>query len=249
VQAAADEELGTPLDGAIELVMEVDGAADALGLGLGLGVGVVLQAPLSSAPSTARITSVDVRREPARAMLGLVTCLRRYEVPGDRTPTRLLRLDDALGIEIERKFLVRDRSVLDESAGLRYRQGYLSRDPDRTVRVRLTGGRAFLTVKGRSEGPTRAEFEYEIPVADAEALLALCEGPLIDKTRHRIEHASHTWEVDVFHGANEGLVVAEVELESPGEPVTLPDWIGDEVTSDPRYYNANLVARPYRSWD
>jgi adenylate cyclase len=153
-----------------------------------------------------------------------------------------------MGIEIERKFLVRDRSVLDGSTGIHYRQGYLSRDPDRTVRVRLAGDRAYLTVKGRSDGPTRTEFEYEIPAADVAGLLALCDGDIVDKVRHRIEHAGLTWEVDVFHGANEGLVVAEVELRSPDQPVDVPDWVGADVTSDPRYYNASLVARPYSTW-
>jgi adenylate cyclase len=153
-----------------------------------------------------------------------------------------------VGTEIERKFLVRDPSVLDGIPGVQYRQGYLSRDPDRTVRVRVAGDRGFLTVKGRSHGASRAEFEYEIPVADAELLLGLCEAPSIDKTRHLVAHGSHTWEVDVFHGANEGLVVAEVELGSPDELVDLPDWVGAEVTGDPRYYNANLVATPYRTW-
>jgi adenylate cyclase len=153
-----------------------------------------------------------------------------------------------MGIEIERKFLVRDRSVLERSTGIPYRQGYLSRDPERTVRVRLAGDRAFVTIKGRSEGASRAEFEYPIPVADADPLLALCEGALIDKTRHRIQAGSLTWEVDVFHGANDGLVVAEVELDSPDQPVDIPEWVGDEVTSDPRYVNANLVAHPYLTW-
>ena len=153
-----------------------------------------------------------------------------------------------MGVEIERKFLVEDRSVLDGSAGVRYRQGYLSRDPDRTVRVRLAGDHVFLTVKGRSDGATRAEFEYEIPAADAESLLELCETPLIDKTRHRIVHAGFTWDVDVFHGANDGLLMAEVELDAPDTPVPLPDWVGDEVTSDRRYFNANLVTNPYRTW-
>lgn len=153
-----------------------------------------------------------------------------------------------MGIEIERKFLVRDRSVLDRSTGTRYRQGYLSRDPDRTVRVRQAGGRAFLTVKGRSEGATRAEFEYEIPADDVEPLLAMCEAPLIDKTRYLIDDAPRLWEVDVFHGANEGLVVAELELDAADRPVEVPWWIGEEVTSDARYFNANLVAHPYRSW-
>ena len=153
-----------------------------------------------------------------------------------------------MAIEIERKFLVRDRSVLDRSTGVRYQQGYLSRDPDRTVRVRLAGDRAFLTIKGRADGPSRAEFEYEIAAADAEPLLALCDGPIIDKTRHHIEHERLTWEVDVFHGPNDGLVVAEVELQTEDDPISLPAWVGDEVTADPRYYNANLVAHPYREW-
>lgn len=154
-----------------------------------------------------------------------------------------------MGIEIERKFLVRDRSVLDASHGVAYRQGYLSIDPARTVRVRVAGGHAFLTIKGLSNGPSRAEFEYEIPADDGGDLLALCEGPPVEKTRHRVEHAGQAWEVDVFHGANEGLVVAEVELASSDALVLIPEWVGDEVTSDPRYFNANLVGHPYRSWD
>ena len=153
-----------------------------------------------------------------------------------------------MAIEIERKFLVRDRSVLAASEGLAYRQGYLSRDPDRTVRVRVAGPGAYLTIKGLSDGPSRAEFEYEIPVADAEALLGLCEPSIVEKTRHRIEHRGRTWEVDVFHGANEGLVMAEVELPSADAPVDIPDWIGDEVTADPRYVNANLASHPYQGW-
>lgn len=153
-----------------------------------------------------------------------------------------------MAIEIERKFLVRDRSVLARSGGIRYRQGYLSRDPERTVRVRIAGAHAYLTIKGLANGTSRAEFEYEIPVDDGASLLSLCGDDIVDKTRHRIDHAGTTWEIDVFHGANDGLVVAEVELERADQPVNLPDWVGDEVTSDPRYYNANLAARPYRSW-
>lgn len=105
-----------------------------------------------------------------------------------------------MATEIERKFLVRDRSVLSGSTGSPYRQGYLSTDPERTVRVRLAGSRAFLTIKGRSIGAVRAEFEYEIPATDAAELLALCECPAIEKRRHRIDHAGRTWEVDVFEG-------------------------------------------------
>ena len=153
-----------------------------------------------------------------------------------------------MGIEIERKFLVRDRAFLDDVAGVTYRQGYLSTDPDRTVRIRRAGEHGYVTVKGRSHGATRAEFEYEIPVADADAMLALCIPPVIEKIRHRVEHAGRTWEVDVFGGANEGLVVAEVELPSEDAVVDVPDWIGDEVTDDPRYFNANLIAHPFRDW-
>ena len=153
-----------------------------------------------------------------------------------------------MGTEIERKFLVGDLSILRGSIGLPYRQGYLSTDPERTVRVRRAGDRAFLTIKGLSKGATRAEFEYEIPTADAEQLLALCAGPIVAKTRHRIDHAGLTWELDVFEGENAGLVVAEVEIPSPDAPVEIPGWAGDEVTADPRYYNANLVSHPFREW-
>ena len=153
-----------------------------------------------------------------------------------------------MGVEIERKFLVRDRGFLHGVAGVAYRQGYLSTDPDRTVRIRRAGEHAYITVKGRSQRATRAEFEYPIPLADADEMLALCIPPVIEKVRHRIELAGRTWEVDVFGGANEGLVVAEVELPSEDAVVDLPDWIGDEVTDDPRYFNANLIAHPFRDW-
>jgi CYTH domain-containing protein len=153
-----------------------------------------------------------------------------------------------MGVEIERKFLVPDLGFLDGVVGVPYRQGYLSADPDRTVRIRRAGEHALVTIKGRSHGASRAEFEYEIPVADADEMLALCVPPLIEKVRHRVEHAGRTFDVDVFAGANEGLVVAEVELPSEDAVVALPPWIGDEVTGDPRYFNANLVANPYRDW-
>ena len=153
-----------------------------------------------------------------------------------------------MGVEIERKFLVRDMSVLDGVEGVPYRQGYLSTDPERTVRVRRAGDHAFLTIKGLSRGATRAEFEYAIPVDDAEAMLLQCLPPIVSKVRHRIPHAGLTWEVDVFGGENEGLVVAELEIPSEATEVTIPPWLGDEVTGDPRYFNANLVSRPYRDW-
>lgn len=153
-----------------------------------------------------------------------------------------------MGVEIERKFLVRDRAVLAEVEGVPYRQGYLSIDPERTVRVSRAGDHAFLTIKGLSRGATRAEFEYPIPVEDAEAMLLQCLPPIIAKLRHRLPHAGLVWEVDVFGGENEGLVVAEVEIPSEATEVALPPWIGEEVTDDPRYFNANLVRHPYRDW-
>ncbi len=153
-----------------------------------------------------------------------------------------------MGVEIERKFLVRDLGFLDGVEGIPYRQGYLSTDADRTVRIRRAGSQAFVTIKGRSRGATRAEFEYEIPLDDVDALLALCLPPIIEKVRHRVPHAGRVWEVDVFGGVNQGLVVAEVELPSEDTVVDLPPWIGEEVTGDPRYFNANLIALPFQEW-
>lgn len=152
-----------------------------------------------------------------------------------------------MGVEIERKFLVQGEGWR-QGAGQRLVQGYLNRDKARTVRVRMAGEQAFLTIKGVSRGATRAEFEYPIPVADAQALLALCEGPLVDKTRYRIPLGDVVWEVDVFAGENTGLVVAEVELPSEEAAFERPDWLGAEVTQDPRYFNSNLASHPYARW-
>lgn len=150
-----------------------------------------------------------------------------------------------MGIEIERKFLVSSEGWRQPAAAqTRFSQGYLSRDPARTVRVRQAGERGFLTIKGATTGATRAEFEYEIPLSDAQALLALCEGPLIDKIRHLCPHAGSVWEVDEFLGAHAGLVLAEIELQAEDQPFERPDWLGEEVTGDARYVNANLAARP-----
>jgi adenylate cyclase len=152
-----------------------------------------------------------------------------------------------MGVEIERKFLV----VGDEwrlAPGTRLSQGYLNRDKERTVRVRLAGDTAFLTIKGVSTGASRAEFEYEIPTADGEALLALCEKPLIEKIRRVAEVDGATWEVDEFLGENAGLVVAEIELASEDQPFTRPAWIGAEVTDDARYFNSSLAAHPFSNW-
>jgi adenylate cyclase len=154
-----------------------------------------------------------------------------------------------MGQEIERKFLTRDDSWRAGAAGTRYRQGYLSVDQTRTVRVRTAGSQGFLTVKGKTEGAARLEFEYPIPLADAEQLLTeLCQRPLIEKVRYRIPHAGLVWEVDEFEGENAGLILAEVELEREDQAVELPPWAGEEVTGQPRYYNANLIALPYSRW-
>jgi CYTH domain-containing protein len=129
------------------------------------------------------------------------------------------------------------------------RQGYLVADPVRTVRVRIEGARAVLTIKGKSTGAARGEWEYDIPIADATELLdGLCEQPQVEKVRHRIEHAGHTWEVDEFLGLNAGLVVAEIELGAEDEAFEKPDWIGVEVTGDKRYYNSSLIRQPYSQW-
>ncbi len=150
--------------------------------------------------------------------------------------------------EIERKFLIMNDSWHDGSSGVRISQGYLSQDPDRTVRVRLAGENAWLTIKGRTEGITRAEFEYGIPENDARKLLEMCLPSVIDKTRHRICHGGHVWEIDVFHGENAGLVIAEVELADESISPDLPPWVGEEVSLDARYFNACLATQPFSKW-
>ena len=152
-----------------------------------------------------------------------------------------------MAIEIERKFLVLG-DAWRQANPLRLSQGYLNRDKARTVRVRIAGEQAFLTIKGASRGATRAEFEYEIPLQDAEQLLALSDGPVVEKFRHVLDYQGLTWEVDEFLGDNAGLVVAEVELASEAQPIELPDWVGEEVTHDVRYFNSNLAAHPFSRW-
>lgn len=153
-----------------------------------------------------------------------------------------------MGTEIERKFLLKDDAWRKGASGQAYRQGYLSTDKERTVRVRVVGTQAMLTIKGMTHGIRRVEFEYPIPLTDADGLLELCHRPLIEKTRYRVEHDGLVWEIDEFHGENAGLVVAEVELERESQAVTLPPWIGEEVSDDPRYFNSNLARHPYREW-
>ena len=151
-------------------------------------------------------------------------------------------------LEIERKFLVKKNWP---RIGRRktIRQGYLSTDKNRTVRVRLENERGLITIKGMPEGLARPEFEYTIPGEDAAYLLDhLCRQPVIEKTRYIIDYEGRVWEIDEFHGDNQGLIIAEIELGEVSAEVPLPDWIGEEVTGDPRFYNANLIGHPYKEW-
>ena len=155
-----------------------------------------------------------------------------------------------MGLEIERKFLV--RSTVFKSLGTKHyiHQGFLSTDKERVVRIRIMDDKAFITIKGKTIEATRSEFEYPVPVEDARFMLEkLCLKPTIEKYRYRVLFEGFTWEIDEFLGENEGLIIAEVELGHPGQEFKLPEWIGEEVTSDPRYYNANLVKNPYKSWN
>ena len=151
-------------------------------------------------------------------------------------------------MEIERKFLVNRELWSPVEEGTRIAQGYLSTDPKRTVRVRVKGKRGYLTVKGKNQGISRQEFEYEVPRWDAEGMLALCEPPIIEKKRYREEIAGHLWEVDVFEGENEGLILAEIELFHEEEEFEPPKWLGEEVSGDSRYYNSNLSQHPFKEW-
>ena len=154
-------------------------------------------------------------------------------------------------IEIERKFLVLNNDFIDLAiAKNRIVQGYLNSNPERTVRVRIKGSKGFLTIKGKGNdsGTTRLEWETEIPLPEAEKLLAICENGVIDKTRYEISSGQHTYEVDVFTGQNNGLIIAEIELDDENELFEKPIWLGEEVTGDNRYYNAYLSNNPFRSW-
>jgi CYTH domain-containing protein len=153
-----------------------------------------------------------------------------------------------MATEIERKFLVKSDAWREGPPGTEIRQGYLARGEKHVVRVRLAGDEAFITVKGAGKGISRSEFEYPVPVEDAREMLALCPPPLIEKTRHERHHAGHLWEVDEFHGDNAGLIVAEIELDAEDRDFEKPDWVGEEVSDDPRYLNARLAERPWRDW-
>ncbi len=154
--------------------------------------------------------------------------------------------------EIERKFLLRNANwmLVEQRTASDYVQGYIVSDAQKTVRIRIAGELGKITIKGKAlKGSiARDEYEYTIPKADAQALLNLCSGPLIDKVRHVVPYGKHIWEIDVFAGENAGLVVAEIELQNEYEAFEKPEWIGEEVTHDPRYGNASLVRFPFSKW-
>jgi len=154
-----------------------------------------------------------------------------------------------MGFEIERKFLVKTDEYKKLGTGEKYVQGYLSRQKERVVRIRRAGEEAFMTIKGITKGATRLEYEYEIPADEADEILKkLCEHPLIEKTRYKIRVDHDLWEVDEFHGFNEGLVIAEIELLEEDDEFSKPKWLGAEITLDSRYYNSNLITKPFRTW-
>ena len=155
-----------------------------------------------------------------------------------------------MALEIERKYLIDLGKIGTLENGIRIKQGYLSTDKNAVVRVRVKNDKAYLTIKGSNSGIARLEFEYEIPLNEANEMLEkLCQKPVIDKTRYLIKHDIHTWEVDIFYGDNEGLVVAEVELSSEDEHINLPIWVKEEVSHDDRYFNSNLMKLPFKDWE
>lgn len=154
-----------------------------------------------------------------------------------------------MGQEIERKFLLRDETWRKSAPSALYRQGLLTPGPPASVRVRIMGDRAMLNIKESTLDISRREFEYPLPLEDAEEILEqLCVGSLIEKTRHFVQFGGMTWEIDEFHGANEGLIVAEIEIESRDQEIEIPSWAGEEISGDPRYLNANLAFHPYSQW-
>lgn len=154
-----------------------------------------------------------------------------------------------MALEIERKFLLKDDSWKSQVVRSHVlKQGYLASSPLPTVRIRTSDNKAYLTIKGKTEGITRTEFEYEIPTEEALELLKLSANTPIEKTRHIVEADGHVWEIDVFEGANQGLVLAEVELQAEDEQIVLPSWIGLEVSDDPRYFNSYLSEYPFSIW-
>ena len=154
-----------------------------------------------------------------------------------------------MAIEIERKFLVKEKPFSIAKRSLKINQGYIINEKSKVIRVREKGDDYFLTIKGNNIGISRLEYDFPISKEDAKELIFhFCKTTLIEKTRHYIKHKGHTWEVDEFHGKNNGLIVAEIELESEDEKFEIPDWVGEEVTQDDRYYNMNLAIHPFTSW-
>jgi adenylate cyclase len=152
--------------------------------------------------------------------------------------------------EIERKFLVKGKFKPFAKKSLRIKQGYISSDPERSVRIRISGDKGFITIKGigNKAGTSRYEWEKEIPIDEAEALLKICKPGIIEKTRYLVHHGDHTFEVDEFYGENKGLIIAEVELQSEEEQFEKPGWLGREITGDDRYYNVMLMKNPKSTW-
>ena len=150
--------------------------------------------------------------------------------------------------EIERKFLVDEKKWNPSDKGTRIQQGYLSADPERTVRVRISEDKAFLTIKGKPEGIKRRELEYGIPVHDAEVLIKMAINSVVEKTRYKEDYHGFTWEIDVFEGENKGLILAEIELEEEHQEFEKPDWAEADVSDDKRYYNLYLSKNPYQAW-
>ena len=154
-----------------------------------------------------------------------------------------------MGLEIERKFLLKNNSWKKEvKETISIRQGYLNSEIERTIRIRIQGERGVLTIKGKNQNVTRKEFEYQIPLDDALHLISMCEKPIIEKTRFLIPSNRSTWEIDVFDGENKGLVIAEIELSSEEESFDIPNWLGKEVSSESKYYNSSLITNPYSKW-
>lgn len=154
-------------------------------------------------------------------------------------------------VEIERKFLIKDKNFIEKAIQKsEISQGYLNSNTERTVRVRIKGAQGFITIKGKSNesGTTRFEWEKEIALAEAKQLLLLCEDFVISKTRYLVPQGNHTYEVDVFHGDNDGLIVAEIELTNENESFEKPNWLGEEVTNQKQYYNSYIANHPYKNW-
>ena len=154
-----------------------------------------------------------------------------------------------MAVEIERKYLIDSEKLGTLKNANRIKQGYITTNKDAVVRVRVKNDKGYLTIKSSNIGASRLEFEYEIPLVEANEMLdKLCQKPIIDKNRYIVDFANHIWEIDIFYGDNEGLVIAEVELEDENEHIELPLWIKEEVTGDVKYYNSNLMSYPYNKW-